>query len=323
MTATTDALKREIEALRTAEQRLVRERAELEQRVRELNEALERATAEAIQAHAKVEEAHFVRDNWLSKISHELRTPLQGMLSWSQILERVALDPERVRNAAGRVVANVLAQVCMLDDLLDISRVLSGKLRLQPERFDLALVIQSAVDAVSSSNTETDVSIEVEVGEAPLWIRADPARTEQVVRNLTSNAVRDADAGGRVHIECFADATHVTVRVRDWGRGIEAEDLPYVFEPFRPSRRSRNPHQGLGLGLAIARHIVEHSGGDLSVQSDGPGFGATFTLRLPRADEALADDAPRLPQDTSPQGGAILMSAAPTIAPICRKRSHG
>ena len=284
LTAAKDALEREIEARREVERVLVRERGELEQRVRERTEELERATAEAKQAHAQADQANRMKDTFLAKVSHELRTPLQAMLSWAQILERAVLDPDRARHAAERIVANVKSQARMIDDLLDISRMLSGKLSLQPELIEVAPTVRSAVEVVRSSSAGTDVAIEVAVGEAPLWIRADPARMEQVLWNLASNALHAAEAGGRVRIECDADATHVLIRVQDWGQGIDADDLPHLFEPFRQSRHSRNLHHGLGLGLAIARNIVELSGGELGVRSSGPGCGATFTVRLPRAD---------------------------------------
>ena len=289
LTAAKDALEKEIEARREVERVLVRERGELELRVRQRTEELERATAEAKQAHAQADQANRMKDTFLAKVSHELRTPLQAMLSWAQILERVVLDPDRTRHAADRIVASVKSQARMIDDLLDISRVLSGKLSLHPERIELAPMVRSAVEVVRSSIAGPDVAIEVAVGEVPLWIRADPARMEQVLWNLTSNAVHAVEAGGRVRLECDADATHVFVRVQDWGAGIDAEDLPHLFEPFRQSRHNRNLHHGLGLGLAIARNIVERTGGELGVRSSGLGCGATFTVRLPRADDQPAE----------------------------------
>lgn len=288
MTATTDRLGSEIEALRKARQVLARKRDELEQRVLELTEALENATAEAARARAQADEADLLNENLLLTVSHELRTPLQGMLSWSQILARVVRDPARVRHAAERIIANVDLQARMLDELLDYSRVLSGKLNLKPQRIELTSLIREVADAMIASATERNISLEAEIADAPLWIRADPARMEQVLRSLASNAVDAVDAGGRARIECVADATHVIVRVQDWGAGIDGEDLLQLFEPFRKARRSSKPHpgRGLGLGLAIARHIVELSGGEISVCSDGLECGTMFTLRLPRAADA-------------------------------------
>lgn len=285
LTAESDALESEIEALRKAHLVLVRERGELEERVRDLTEALARACAEASQARAQADQANRMSEDLLSMVSHELRTPLQGMLSWSQILERVVLDPARARHATERIVANIESQTRMLDELLDLSRALSGKLVLNPDRIDLAQLIRNTVDAARSATAEKNVSIEVEVADAPLWIRADPVRIEQVLGTLANNALDAVDTDGRVLIECVADTTHVTVRVHDWGAGIDADELPHLFEPFRLARRSRKPHQGLGLGLPIARRIVELSAGEMSVRSEGLGYGATFTLRLPRADE--------------------------------------
>lgn len=252
----------------------------LEQRLCELAAALERARAEAHDANARADEAERLTETLLSTLSHELRSPLQGMLSWAQILERVVLDPERARQAARRVVVNVATQARMLDDLLDFSRTRRGKLRLQPERVEVGPIVQRAIDELRSSQPEMQVALEL--GPGPLWVLADPMRLEQVVFKLAHNAVQASGADSHVRIECAADADDVIVRVHDSGRGIDADDLPGLFEPF-PKEGPRNRPHGAGLGLALARHIARLSAGELSAQSDGRGRGATFTLKLPRA----------------------------------------
>ncbi len=279
--AARDSLQAEVARRAAVEATLMRERAELEQRVQERTEALQRASAEARAAHEQAEQANRMKDIFLAKISHELRTPLQASLSWAQILQRGAQDPARAAAAAERVVVNVKAQARMIDDLLDLSRVLSGKLSLSPEPVSAAGLLRGAVEVVRSANPGRPLELDIGCDDSTVFV--DPLRLEQVFWNLINNAFQATASGGQVRVTCRATAEAVIVEVQDDGRGIDAAELPHLFEPFRQAQPGGGAHRGLGLGLAIARNIVDLSGGTLQARSAGLGSGATFSVCLPRS----------------------------------------
>ena len=283
LTAAKSALEVEVANRQRVEEALLRERAELERRVLERTEALARATAAAKADRAAAEEANKLKDRFLAKVSHELRTPLQSTLSWAQVLQHAALDPARATQAADRIMHNVRSQARLIDDLLDISRILSGKLKLELKPVDAAQVIGKAAEVVRSASASRGIGIEVAGSGDGTLMHTDPVRLEQVVWNLVNNAVQATPDGGRVRVGFHADGAALLIEVRDWGRGIAPADLPHVFEPFRQGPGGDNTHRGLGLGLAITRSIVELFGGQLRAHSDGLGQGATFSLRLPMA----------------------------------------
>ena len=298
LTAARDALAVEVASRREAEEDLRRERAALEERVRERTEELARATATAEAAHAEADEANKLKDHFLAKVSHELRTPLQSTLSWAQVIKATgASDPERAAQATTHIVHNVRSQARLLEDLLDISRILSGKLRLELQIADAAQVIEKAIGVVRSAAAGSAVTIDAAGDGNTAVVRTDPVRLEQIVWNLINNAVQASPEGGKVQVRWQIDAARLRVEVRDWGRGIDPRDLPHVFEPFRQGTGSSQ--RGLGLGLAIARSIVELFGGSLPATSEGAQRGATFTLELPvvavdvddAQDDAVALDA--------------------------------
>ncbi|MFT3857574.1 MAG: ATP-binding protein [Aquabacterium sp.] len=293
------ALEAEVAHRRAAEEALLRERAELARRVQERTHELAQATTVAEAAHAAADEANRMKDRFLAKVSHELRTPLQSTLSWAQVLRQSTLDPERTTQAADRIIHNVNTQARLIDDLLDISTILSGKLSLRPERVRAGSVIGKAADMVRPVAAQRHVSIEVSGDEttatataiattdagpaqADVLMDTDPVRLQQVVWNLIHNAVQASPDGGRVAVRHHASDGHLFIEVQDWGRGIASEDLPHLFEPFRSGLADHAPG-GLGLGLAITRSIVDMLGGELHVHSDGPGHGALFSLKLPMA----------------------------------------
>lgn len=297
LTAAKQALEAEVASRRAAEDALRAERAELERRVLDRTDDLARATAAAEAAHTAAETANRLKDQFLAKVSHELRTPLQSTLSWAQLLKNAAGDPDRARQSADRIMHNVRTQARLIDDLLDISRILSGKLGLELVQADAVQVIHKAAEVVRAASTSRGVTIEL-VGEpAALMMSTDPVRLEQVVWNLMNNAVQASADGGRVRASHRVDGGMLVVEVKDWGQGIDPLDLPHVFEPFRQGSGGGRSHRGLGLGLAITRSIVELFGGVLHAHSDGPGQGACFTLRLPVATE---------PQDAAQRLGAEL-----------------
>ena len=281
LTAAKQALEAEVLTRREAEQTLLRERAELERRVLERTEQLALATANAERAHAGAEEANKLKDRFLAKVSHELRTPLQSTLGWAHVLQLSLADAAQVKHASDRIMHNVKSQARLIDDLLDISRILSGKLSLQATSVDAFQVIHRAVEVVRSASAARRIDIEVLTEGASAIMHSDPVRLEQVVWNLVNNAVQASPDAGHVRLEAGIVGTELRVDVRDWGRGIDPLDLPHLFEPFRQVTESGSSHRGLGLGLAIARSIVDLFGGNLHAHSEGPGRGATFSLTLP------------------------------------------
>jgi len=278
-------LEAEVATRRQAEGDLLRERSELERRVFQRTEELAQAVQDAKAAHAMAEEASRLKDQFLAKVSHELRTPLQAILVCAEILQRTGLDPARSAQAAQRLQHNVRSQARLIDDLLDISRILSGKLELHMQQADALQAIGHAVEVVNSAARARGISIERGSDrDHSVLMQTDPVRLEQVIWNLLNNAVQASSSGGRVLLSCHSDGANLHVEVRDWGKGIEPSDLAHVFEPFRQGPQGANAHRGLGLGLAITRNIVELFGGNLKVQSQGIGHGATFSLQLPLGD---------------------------------------
>jgi signal transduction histidine kinase/ActR/RegA family two-component response regulator len=283
LTAAKQALEIEVTTRADAENALLHERATLERRVLQRTEELARATAAAEAAHAAAQEANRLKDRFLAKVSHELRTPLQSTLSWAQVLQSTAAEPAQARQATERILHNVRAQARLIDDLLDISRILSGKLDLSPTRADAFEVIRQAADVVRTAALSRSVEIDVVIDDGRGEGVLDPVRLEQVVWNLINNAVQASRDGGRVRVRAWVDGPDLHVEVQDWGRGIDPVDLPDIFEPFRQGPTTGISHRGLGLGLAITRSIVDLGGGTVRAQSAGLGQGATFTLTLPLA----------------------------------------
>jgi PAS domain S-box-containing protein len=246
----------------------------------------ERLLASERAARTDAERANQVKDDFLAALSHELRTPLNAIVGWSQLLrprlEHAKADPDVVAGIQA-IERNARIQAQLIADLLDVSRVASGKLQIDRQWFDPGEAIQAAVDTVAATARarRIDVVVSVEGGHEPLlW---DPARFQQVVWNLLDNAVKFSAEGGRVDIRLVQSPAHVELSVADQGKGISAEFLPHVFEPFKQEHGgTRRGHGGLGLGLAIVRQLVEAHDGRISVASPGDQHGTTFTVRLPR-----------------------------------------
>jgi len=337
LSAARDALEVEVGNRRRAEASLLDERAELERRVLERTEQLSRATAQAQAAHAAAEEANKLKDRFLAKVSHELRTPLQSTLTWAQVLKQSVRDPAQASQAADRVMHNARSQARLIDDLLDLSRVLSGKLRLEVHEVDGARVIEKAAEVVRSATLSRGVSIDVSSDGKPVVMQTDPVRLEQVIWNLINNAVQASPEGGRVQVDYAATHGRLRVEVKDWGRGIDAADLPLIFEPFRQGPGSQNSHRGLGLGLAITRSVVHLFGGELQAHSDGRGRGASFVVELPLstsagevestvADDVSDEDRQRLrgvrvvyveDEEDIAEGGRLLLSSLGVKVEVC------
>ncbi|HVF42870.1 MAG TPA: ATP-binding protein [Pyrinomonadaceae bacterium] len=259
------------------------ERRAQEERTRLLEEAVA-AREQAEQATAQAEEANRAKDIFLATLSHELRTPLTAVLGWARMLHEMNLDEETARHGLKIIERNAEAQNQLVRDLLDVSRIITGKLRLETTSVELAPVVESALDSVRQAAEAKDISLGFESGAGPEVVSGDPDRLQQVVWNLLSNAIKFTPKGGRVGVTLGREGSDVLVRVSDTGQGISQEFLPYVFERFRQADGSTTrEHGGLGLGLAVVRHLVEQHGGRVAAESGGEGHGSTFTITLPVA----------------------------------------
>ena len=242
---------------------------------------------------AKLELAHKAKDEFLATLSHELRTPLNAMLGWTQLLRAGDLETEEFDRALETIERNAKAQAQLIADLLDVSRIVTGKLHLSVGPVGLQGVIQAAVDAVRLTADAKNIRIHADIGANVRDVMGDPNRLLQVIGNLLSNALKFTPAYGEVTVSLAEHGTNARIVVSDTGQGISAEFLPYVFDRFRQADSTSTRTQGgLGLGLAIVSHIVQRHGGTVRVVSEGAGKGATFTVDLP-----LLEDSVRSPVD--------------------------
>lgn len=237
---------------------------------------------EILQAKRLAEEATRAKDEFLAVISHELRTPLTAMLGWARMLKTGELDERTTMRAVSAIERNAESQAQLIEDLLDFSRIISGKLRLDVKQIDPAAVIESALDVVRPASDAKAIKLEAVLDPQAGTVSGDPERLQQVLWNLLSNAIKFTPKGGSVQIRLSRVDSSVEIAISDTGQGISAEFLPYVFERFRQAdHTTTRRHGGLGLGMAITRHLVELHGGTIRAHSPGEGQGATFTLRLP------------------------------------------
>jgi signal transduction histidine kinase/CheY-like chemotaxis protein len=250
--------------------------------------AFNQMLADIQQRDEQLQEANRLKDEFLATLSHELRTPLNAVLGWTRMLREERLPADVRERALDSIERNARAQSRLIEDLLEISRSVSGKLRLDIGPMDLAAVVEAAVDVVRPSADARDIRIETFI-ERRTPTLGDAERLQQVVWNLLSNAVKFSDPGSRITVRVAGSETVDEIVVSDTGAGISPEFLPYVFDPFRQADGSTTRmHGGLGLGLAIARRIVELHGGRVAAHSDGPGRGAAFSVRLPRRERGAA-----------------------------------
>jgi signal transduction histidine kinase len=239
-----------------------------------------RALREAEDARHDAEINSRLKDQFLATLSHELRTPLNAVLGWARMLARGQVERDKIPSALASIERNAQAQKQLVDDLLDVSAIISGRLRLDPREIDLTDVVRGAVDSVRLSFEARQHHLHEQLD--PVTIVGDADRLRQVVWNLLSNAAKFTPDGGDIFVRVERDAATARISVRDTGRGIGQEFLPYVFEPFRQADSSiTRASGGLGLGLSLVRHLVEAHGGSVSVSSDGARQGATFVVSLP------------------------------------------
>jgi PAS domain S-box-containing protein len=241
-----------------------------------------RAEAERERALAEAREASRAKDQFLATLSHELRTPLNAVVGWAHMLRSGKLDPATTERAIDSIDRNARAQSQLISDILDISRIVSGKLRLNVRPVELTPVVEAAVDTVRPSAEARGVRLQTVLDPAAGPVSGDSDRLQQVVWNLLSNAVKFTPRNGRITVRLSRVNSHVEIRVEDNGMGIGADFLPHVFERFRqrdgsPSRQ----HGGLGLGLALVKHLVELHGGTVECASPGDNLGSVFIVKLP------------------------------------------
>ena len=262
----------------------------------ELAQLLEREQRARVEAQA----LNRLKDEFLATLSHELRTPLNAILGWTHILETGSRDNESIDRATRVIKRNAQAQAQLVDDILDVSRIIGGKLNLHLELVSLRTVIEAAIETVEPAADAKDIAVDRVFGDvAP--IIADRDRLQQIMWNLLSNAIKFTPKDGRVRVELRAHAGDVVVTITDSGQGIEPAFLPHVFERFSQADGSFSRlHWGLGLGMAIVRHLVELHGGHVTAASEGKDQGATFTVTLPLGASPDRGLAPTLDAVTAP-----------------------
>ena len=278
-----------------------------------LYESAQRARAEAERAakenerlYRQAEESSQLKEEFLATVSHELRNPLNSILGWSRMLRAGQIQPDGVPKALETIERNARAQAQLIDDLLDVSRIMSGKLRMDVRPADPNLFIEGAIEAVKPAAAAKGVRLQKVVDTGIAAVPGDPVRLQQVVWNLLSNAIKFTPRGGQVQVLLERVDSHVEIVVNDTGEGIPAEFLPHVFDRFRQAdQRSARQHGGLGLGLAIVKHVVELHGGSVTAASPGVGKGSTFTVRIPVVPIYQMD----------PAGGRVHPSARDLLPP--------
>lgn len=239
-------------------------------------------------ARSEAEQANRAKDQFLATLSHELRTPLSAILGWSQLVRTGKLEEEQMARAFETIERNARSQSQLIDDLLDVTRIITGKLQIELRQVDLSKVIEAAIDSVRPAYETKGIRFKLTGEQGPCLVRGDANRLQQIFWNLFSNAVKFTPASGSVNVKVKQRASRVEVSITDTGLGIDAKFLPFIFERFRQADGSTTrAHGGLGLGLAIVRHLVELHTGDVKVESDGQGHGSTFIVTLPLATKPL------------------------------------
>ena len=273
--------------------------------------ALRQQIADLDEARASAEAALRVKDEFLTTLSHELRTPLNAVVGWTRILRSGSSDAALLARGLEVVQRNADAQVRLIEDMLDMSRMISGRLRVEMQRMDMVAVTVAAVDVVSPAAATKAVDLKTVFQHDLPLVYGDPDRLQQVAWNLLSNAVKFTSTGGRVEVRLSNRDGRVVLAVQDSGEGIAPEFLPHVFEPFRQADgTSTRRHGGLGLGLSLVRHLVELHGGTVRADSPGPGQGATFSVSLPAVVDPLVG------------GVAVSPRGLPGFEPTCLAGLH-
>lgn len=270
-----------------------RHASELQQEITERKQAEEERAQLLVReraARADAEQANRTKDEFLATLSHELRTPLSAILGWSHLVRTGKLDEPQMSRAFETIERNARSQSQLIDDLLDVSRIITGKLQIEPRAVDVCTVVEAASDAVRPSIEAKDIKFETVLDREACLVLGDANRLQQIVWNLLSNAIKFTPTGGRVSAAVKRAGTRVRISVGDSGIGITSEFLPYIFDRFRQADGSTTRvHGGLGLGLSIVKHLVELHDGEVEVESAGRDQGATFTVSLPLSSAASSD----------------------------------
>jgi signal transduction histidine kinase len=256
-------------------------RADLRQLNQDLEQRIEERTAELTRLNSELAEANRAKDVFLATLSHELRTPLTPVVGWIKLLRSGTLDEKSVLQALDAIERNAWLQSRLIDDLLDTSRIATGKLHFEPKATDFNIAVKAAVDTVRTLAASRNIELNVSLWPASLIVMGEPLRLQQIAWNLISNAIKFTDPGGKVRVATKIDGDQADLEVVDTGIGIAPEFLPHVFDRFRQADGSTSRrHGGLGLGLAIADALTKMHGGRLKAASDGVGYGATFNFKL-------------------------------------------
>jgi signal transduction histidine kinase len=255
--------------------------AEIEERVRIEQDRVTLLAREQA-ARLEAEAANRLKDEFLATLSHELRTPLNAIMGWAHVLGQSTGDRPTVQRAADVIRQNAAAQAQLIEDILDVSRIVGGRLVLDTRAVQMRAVIEDAIDSLAPASAAKMIQVDRLLADG-VMVHGDRDRLQQVVWNLVSNALKFTPKGGRVEVELREEDGEAVIRVTDTGIGIPGDFLPFVFDRFRQADSSMSRrHSGLGLGMAIVRHLVELHGGTVSAESEGEGKGATFRLRLPK-----------------------------------------
>jgi signal transduction histidine kinase len=251
---------------------------------------------------AAAEESSRQKDEFLATLSHELRTPLNAVLGWVQMLRIDDLPPSRAKQAVEVIDRNARLQAQLIEDILDVSRIITGKLEIERVPVSMSELLETIVSGITPAVESAGVTLRQEIASDLPPIEGDPKRLHQILNNVLSNAIKFTPKGGTVSLRCAADGTAVSIEIEDSGIGIASEFLPFVFDRFRQADcRSTRIHGGLGLGLAIARHLVEQHGGAIRAHSDGVGEGTRISIRLP-----VGSSGPGTPRDRLGESDSTL-----------------
>jgi PAS domain S-box-containing protein len=299
------------ERKRHEEERISLARAEEAKQVAEENQERARILADDLRAaRDRAEEATRVKDEFLATVSHELRTPLNAILGWARLLATSSLPPEKATRAVDTIVRNAIAQNQIIDDLLDVSRIITGQLRLDVDHVDINQIVSAAIDVVRPAAEAKGLTLQWLLNPEAGIIKGDAGRLQQILWNLLTNAVKFTSRGGRIHVMLHREDSYVAVEVADTGKGIAPEFMHRVFDRFTQHESSNSRRTGgLGLGLAIVKHLTELHGGTVAVHSDGENTGATFVVKLP----VVAVRASR-PEARAGAGPSDDMSCPPELA---------
>ncbi|HEY7521092.1 MAG TPA: ATP-binding protein [Methylomirabilota bacterium] len=274
-----------------------------------VEQELARSLAQEQAARADAERASRVKDEFLATLSHELRTPLTSIMGWVRMLRQKHLDGTATERALEIVDRNTQALTRLVEDILDISSITMGRFRLESVPVDLPSVVRAAVDSIRHAASAKNIALDVALDAGTRPVAGDAGRLQQVVWNLLSNAVKFTPDGGRIHVTLAPSGSYAELRVRDNGQGITPEFAPHLFDRFsQHDASSTRRHGGLGMGLAIVRHLVELHGGTVRAESPGPGQGSTFIVRLP---QVLGQP---VSQDGGPKAGATVLGGVCVLA---------